>query len=296
MDENNKDSFWEKSNDDFWNRPVVDNTWLENADSDKTDENPYLKKEIDNIEKNPDQKALNNPYQSIDASLYEQNTYHLNGTPYTKNKRQIHIHTIICLSFIGIAILCIIFAVCIYSGTKSKAIAKAKEITFQKTICESRSVIYDANNFVEIQDAVKILSKENFTGFPEGKMLISIPISITSEKYITGTEVMKDLYIGYSLEGYEYFQTLPRESTVYPYVSVLGYRKEEILGNYGLGNGISDEGYLFFFIPEEVENITLYMPKTKSDSGIKMITEILCLNIPVIHMPRGEEEYDETGN
>jgi len=280
MDDNNRDSFWEKSNDDFWNQPVVDDNWLKNSDSNIKDENPYIKKETN---------------QSTGNDLYEQNTYYLNETTYTKNKKQKHVHTIICLCFIAMAVLSIVSAICIYFVTKDKIIAKTKDVTFPKTICESRCFIYDPYNSVEIQDAVKILSKENFTGFPEDQMLISIPISITSEKYVAGAEIMKDLYIGYRLDGHEYFQVLPRESTVYPYVSVLGYRKEEILENYGLGNGINDEGYLFFFVPEEVDNITLYMPKTKSESTIRMITEVLCLDIPIIHIPHGEEEYDETG-
>lgn len=320
MEENKKDSFWDSTDDDFWSKPVITDDWLKNASSTRETKNPYLQeKETTYQQVKPkeekkikeDKSWYDNPYEqptrlngqvitkpktNIGSSTSRvSNTNRVSGIAADKPKQRVHIHTIICLSFIALAVCSIIAAVSVYSIAKNKAIKMTGEISYTETACDSNSFLFDEYNSVEISDAAAIISEENFTGFPAGQCLIAIPMQVLSEQYISGAYVMKDLYIGYELDGRCYYQDLPREDTVYPYVSAYGITREEILDNYGLGNGTDDIGYLFFFVPEEVDGITLYMPKTETKNGIRMITEVLYLEMPVIHPPLGEEADDETG-
>ncbi len=300
MDENKKDSFWESKDDDFWSKSVVTDDWLKNEATERNERNPYLRKDAANVQDNswyhnPNEHASYLNGQPIETKMGNDVSSISNPTT-DKPKKQMHVHMIICLCFITITVLCVISSIIIYMKTKHKAIEMTEEISYKKTACESNYFMYDENNSVEITEAVAIISEENFTGFPTGQNLVCIPIQVLSEKYVSDAYVMKDLYIGYEVEGRYYYQDLPRKDTVYPYVSPFGFTREEILDNYGLGNGWDDIGYLFFFVPSEVNEITLYMPKTETKNGIRLITEVLFMEMPVIHTPLGKEANDETGH
>ena len=281
MSENNNDKFW-KTNDDFWSKPVASDDWL------KSDTNSYEKKE-----------EPVNPYLNRDTHF---NTYEtkqvqqpvnatiLNGQVLEKPKKKIHIHTIICLSFITIAILSIVGAFAKYSLAKKTAIHTVNQVSYTETEVDN-TFSYDSNNEISLAgEAVSYVSEENFTGFPKNMKLIGIYMEVDSTEYIYGANILQDIYLGYVLDNKPYYQKIPRQDVIYPYASSKGFQREEILGSYGLGNGIDDEGYLFFFVPSQIQEVTLYMPKTVKENYIDVIETVYYVSFPITE---GEKEANK---
>lgn len=295
MSENNNDKFWE-TNDDFWSKPVASDDWL------KSDTNSYEKKGEDITNKNEDVDLWEepvNPYLNRDTHF---NTYEtkqvqqpvnatiLNGQILEKPKKKIHIHTIICLSFITIAILSIVGSFVKYSLAKKTAIHTVNQVSYTETEVDN-TFSYDSNNEIFLAgEAVSYVSEENFTGFPKNMKLIGIYIEVDSTEYIYGANILQDIYLGYVLDDKLYYQKIPRQDVIYPYASSKGFQREEILGSYGLGNGIDDEGYLFFFVPSQIQEVTLYMPKTVKENYIDVIETVYYVSFPITE---GEKEANK---
>lgn len=295
MSENNNDKFWE-TNDDFWSKPVASDDWL------KSDTNSYEKKGEDITNKNEDVDLWEepvNPYLNRDTHF---NTYEtkqvqqpvsatiLNGQVLEKPKKKIHIHTIICLSFIAIAILSIVGSFVKYSLAKKTAIHTVNQVSYTETEVDN-TFSYDSNNEIFLAgEAVSYVSEENFTGFPKNMKLIGIYIEVDSTEYIYGANILQDIYLGYVLDDKHYYQKMPRQDVIYPYASSKGFHREEILGSYGLGNGIDDEGYLFFFVPSQIQEVTLYMPKTVKENYIDVIETVYYVSFPITE---GEKEANK---
>lgn len=295
MSENNNDKFWE-TNDDFWSKPVASDDWL------KSDTNSYETKSVATTEK---KESVNlweetvNPYLNRDThfSTYETNQVQqpanatvLNGQVLEKTKRKIHIHTIICLSFIAIAILSIVGAFVKYSLAKKTAIHTVNQVSYTETEVNN-TFSYDSNNEISLAgEAVSYVSEDNFTGFPKNMKLIGIYIEVNSAEYIYGANILQDIYLGYVLDDKPYYQKIPRQDVIYPYASSKGFQREEILGSYGLGNGVDDEGYLFFFVPSQIQEVTLYMPKTVKENYIDVIETVYYVSFPIAE---NEKEADK---
>ena len=280
MTENNKDSFWE-TKDDFWNSPVASDDWLKSDTTYITDT-----KEI----KDKEEKAYENPYMYRETvhnydEMYQQEPIRatvLNGQEVEKPKKKIHVHTIICLSLIVIAVLFVVGSFFKYSMAKKSAVKTSTQVDYTETEV-NYSFSFDDNNALTFAgEAVSYVSEENFTGFPKDMKMIGIYLEVESDEYISGANVLRDIYLGYQSEGRDYYQKLPRQDTIYPYASSKGFQRDEILGNYGLGNGFDEKGYLFFFVPEDVYEVTLYMPKTVNENFIDVIETVFYVSFPVI--------------
>lgn len=289
MDENKKDDFWQSSNDDFWKKPVVSDDWL-NKDS---NDNPYLRNESDGQIRNqkmPQQSTQPEEMQSQPAArqstqpeLTQQRQTVLNGQVLRepKAKKPIHIHTIMCLFYIALAIISVVTAVASYSMAKKKAVEAGKELFYKETEV-SNTFMYDKYNEVTIGKVAEVVcSGENFTGFPEGQMLISVLIEVKSEEYVSGADVLEDVYIGYDVDGHRFYESIPPEDWVYAYVAGNGISKREIMDAYGMGNGTDDSQYAYFFVPAEVEEVTLYMPKTGKKKHVNVIDTIHYITLQV---------------
>ena len=287
MAENNNDKFWE-TNDDFWSKPVASDDWLKSDTNSWLNESPdeHTYEETTGIK----EKESENPYMyretihNWDETLQQKQPVRetvLNGQVLEKPKKKVHVHTIICLIFITIAILSVIGAFVRYSMAKKSAIKTANQVNYTETEVDY-TFTFDENNKVKFaKEAVSYVSEENFTGFPKDMKMIGIYLEVESFQYISGANVLQDIYLGYELDGRDYYQKIPRQDVIYPYASSRGFQREEILGSYGLGNGIDDKGYLFFFVPKQVQEVTLYMPKTVKENYIDVIETVFCVSFPI---------------
>ena len=289
MAEKNNDNFWESNDDDFWSKPVASDDWLK---SDKQSAETVSDSFSHQYEANTAvREEAVNPYLNRDVSSYSYETQQsqqpvretvLNGQVLEKPKKKIHVHTIICLTFITIAIFSIIGAFASYSMAKKSAIKTANQVSYAEKEADHVFFFDEYNEVTFAENAVSYVSEENFTGFPKEQKLIGIYLEVNSSKYITGANVLHDIYLGYEIDGRPYYQEIPRRDVIYPYASSQGFAREEILESYGLGNGIDDEGYLFFFVPMQVEEVTLYMPKTVKENYIDVIETVYYVSFPVI--------------
>lgn len=289
MTENNNDKFWE-SNDDFWNKPVASEDWLKNEkqntwqNRDVGQENPYLNKEAVSYEFQTQQTLQTKQTQQMQQATV------LNGQVIDKPKKKIHVHTIICLIFIILAIVSVAGTLIAHSVLKKSAIRTANQVSYTETEIDS-TFVYDENNQVTFdKEAVSFVSEENFTGFPENQKMIGIYLEVDSNKYVSGANVLHDIYLGYEIDGRFYYQEIPRQDVIYPYALSQGFAREDILEGYGLGNGIDDKGYLFFFVPSEVQEVTLYLPKTVKEHYIDVIETVYYVLFPVVDGSKEAEE------
>ena len=310
MDENKEKDFWNSSNDDFWKKPVITDDWLKgetapkkdseirenstgNKDSDirgegnpYTQDNPYAQKDIQIQNNSYSQETIKdqcvNPYGQTDCTedkntVYEDTVYidtvnedAVKPQLADKKKKRGHVHTIICLFFIGLAILAAVMSGVGASLVKKQAVKKAMQLSFKEEEAEGRFVFNENNEVMLDEEAYTVVSKDNFTGLPEGQKLIAVYAEVYSQDYISDSYALHDSYIGYEWKGKEIYKIPVEKNKVTPYVGSFGFNDRNIFDRYGQGNGYDSYGCFFFFVPEETEEITFYTEYRVTEGKIRV--------------------------
>lgn len=193
------------------------------------------------------------------------------GTQAERPKRKpLHIHTIICLISIFVAALCVVSCMLMIKMRREAALKAALNLSYEEVEVED-SFFYNENNQVYLdKDAYTVVTDSSFQGFPGDAKLIAVHAGVTSEKYIKNGYALKDIYIGFDGEdGDEYRKPLTVRQ-IGAYTKGVGFDNEVILSSYGIGNGMDEEGYYFFYVPASVKEITLYMER-KKDAVVPVI-------------------------
>lgn len=290
MGENKNDDFWKSGNDDFWNKPVADEDWLNeeessffHSDSGQNSNNPYLYQEQQNTQKQTDYSGLSEELYTQTQSTWAEEQHRKEK----KNKKKdggkrVHIHTIICLVFISLAVISAAGAASAIKILKNQAVEYAKKLDYEE-IEVGNSFQYNDNNKAYLEDAAyTIVTEEDFKGFPKGMKLIAVYVEVESDEYVRDGYAFKNCYAGFEEAGNEVYKKPAGESLVYSYILGLGFDKEQILSTYGIGNGLSSTGYFFFLIPAEVDEITLYMEKRDENKKISMLEKVYMKNMTVL--------------
>lgn len=300
MGERKDDDFWKSSSgDDFWNKPVADDGWL------KEEENSFWdtdKKSTDfsGVSKEflQEEKTFENPYLKKNSYVYQdagraqqQKKEDKPAANQKKEKKRVHVHTIICLTAILIAALSAATAVVSVKRTQAKALAVALALSYkEETVADEFS--FNENNRIYLEDeAYTIVTGESFKGFPDGIKLIAVYTEVESDAYIRDSYVMKDMYIGFEENGGKAYKKPARSDMISAYIYGYGFDNDRILSIYGIGNGIDYAGYYFFFVPEEVEEITVYIEKKETIHKIPVINTVYRKNLTVL--PEDEELTEE---
>lgn len=257
MSENKDSDFWNTSNDDFWKKQVVSDDWLKN------DEKGDNKKD----EKDEWNAKAQNPY--LSASPIGEPT----SQP-ARKKRNIHMHTIVCVFFLVLAAGSVAIALLASGFVVEREMKRAKNVAYTTEKIEGRFLLNKNNSILLDEEAYTVASKESFQGFPEGLKLIAVFADIDSDEYVTDSYGMKDFYIGYRQNGKETYKKPSNSDMIRPYILAYGFSEEQILSIYGTGNGYDDAGYYFFFVPSEVEEITLYVEKREKEGKISVLKKI----------------------
>ena len=310
MSDKKSDDFWKSSGtDDFWNKKVVDDNWLKEDESnfwnDREENNKKsdysgLSKELykdtasyeESKKQNPYLSYENpNPYQSVNN---DQPKPKQNPQSQSQKKREpasrVHIHTIICLIAIFIAVLCVVSSMIMIRIRKAKVIEAAMNLSYEEIEVED-SFPFNNNNQVYLEDvAYTVVTDSSFKGFPEDTKLIAVPVQVKSDEYIRGEDALTGIYIGFTGNNGDEYRKPSTAAQIAPYTKGVGFENELILSGYGIGNGVNDNGYYFFLIPSHVEEITLYMER-KTKERIPVIDRIYQKHMKVL--PEDEDQTEQ---
>lgn len=304
MSDDKKDDFWSSSlNDDFWKTDSsADYSGLskEFFEDEKPRQDPYFERETEKQENlqyrtSSEEFRTENPYVNshvhhdsgwvMEQHEREEKTVSLNG-----EKKRIHVRTIICLIAMLTAVLSIVTAVIFTKMAKQRVHASAMDLDYEQKTVSDTFRMYE-NNRVSIDDqAYTIVTKESFRGFPEDLKLIAVYVEVESEKYLKDSYAMRDIYIGFEEDGEEAYKKPARKDLVSPYICGYGFKDDQILSTYGIGNGIDYSGYYFFFVPANADGITLYMEQKKDSDGIPVIDTLYKMEMTVLPEDEGLTE------
>lgn len=288
MADKKTNDFWENNDDDFWNKPVITEDWL-NSGTPKTEnpepQNPYQEQTGNQGE--PVYGIPNQPsYQSTNQSSY-QSAYSYQREQKIKPGRRIKekragekkafpIFAVINLSFLALALIVVSASILGAGEFRDRADYRNRTLDYERVVVEGDSFpVYDNNTVILAWDAQVIFSgdtEKQLLGMPEGEMLIVVPAQVKSEKYVSGQYALRDMFIGCDIEGQRVFRRCVRDETVLATLGVMGFRQEEMLSVYGIGNGSDESVFFFFFVPEGTGEITFYAEERRTEQKISMLT------------------------
>lgn len=264
----NDDDFWnQKSDDDFWNKPVVTDEWLndsmiEEPSEEPHNQNPYITPEQDTQYGIPNQS----PYaetsnQSQRYSVPNQYTYTespvLNGKPMAK---KISGHTIVRLVFATITVL---FLICLFVNIqlyKKHTKQMISTINVSEETVDTSFVKEDGGTIIMPMEAYTIIDADAQPGMPVGEKLIAVymqHISAEDARYSSGQRTRT--YIGYAVRDNEAFKTPLQSDNILPLINHLGFSKNQMLNYYNIASYYDTEGFYFFFVPQDVSQLTFYV-------------------------------------
>lgn len=283
MGDNKNDDFWKSENDDFWNKPVADNDWLNGDESSffngdniqrKDSGNPYQYQEQNQALSQPDYSGLSREMYTQTRSDWAMEQHRKENGAKTSSRKKVHIHTIICLAFIFVAVISAGASAFAIKALRKQAVEIARKLDYEEIEAES-SFQYNSNNKAYVEKtAYTIVTAEDFKGFPRDMKLIAVYVEVESDNYIKDGYAFKDCYVGFKEEGSEIFKKPAKEQLVSSYIIGMGFKREQLLSIYGIGNGFDSKGYYFFFVPEKVDEITLYMEKRTENKKIPVLEKI----------------------
>jgi hypothetical protein len=299
-----KDDFWNSSSDDdFWSKPVSED-WL------KDDDNSQQRKETESRteaeqkteaenrpepERKPEEKLQKetayttepqknqafrkeNPY--IASHVHQEDFYEEKAEP--KQKKRLHVHTIICLCALGFALCSIFFSLFLMKIAKDRAYQKAIDFACEEVEAPDELPFHE-NNIIYLEDtAYTISNSEDFKGFPEDEKVIGIYFQVKSDTYIRNSYALKDVYIGYEEDGNRIYKKPLQSSVVGAYVRGYGFTDKYFLNFYGCGNGSDDSGFFFFIVPADTEEISLYIEDRNEAEDISVIEKVYRRDMQVL--------------
>lgn len=306
MSDNKNDDFWKSSStDDFWNKKVVDDNWLKEDESNfwdshqedegKADYSGLSKEFYKETASYNERKKKQNPYENTETyqnipQTPPQPQIQIQPQPKPQKKKErssrVHIHTIICLIAVLIAVLCVVSSILMVRMRRAEVLKAALKLSYEE-IEVGDSFFFNENNEIFLEDtAYTVVTEDSFKGFPGDVKLIAVHVQVNSDEYIRGGYALSDIYIGFEGENGSEYKKPSSASRIAPYTKGAGFDNELILSGYGIGNGMDDDGYYFFFVPSHVEEITLYMER-KTEGIVPVIDRIYQKHMKVL--PEDEE-------
>lgn len=277
--------FWGKSDDDFWNKPVITGNWLNNKNE-----------QDENAESQSSNADMGNPYMD-NASYQEEPIYGIPNQPaYTYqrnenyeeqrkgqtiaqspgNKKKFPIFLMINLFLISITLIVVCVCILTASTYQNNAKYRNRKLDYESVVVKENSFpMYDNNMVTLAYEACVFFSPDTdkqLLGMPEGEMLIAVPVQVKSEKYKSGQYALEDMYIGCEVGEQMVFRRCIRDEVVLSVLIQMGFKQEEMLSDYGIGNGMDRNGFFFFFVPENTESASFYAEERKTEHRVSILT------------------------
>lgn len=144
------------------------------------------------------------------------------------------------------------------------------------------------NNRVFLEEhAYTVVTGEGIPDFPLGQKLIAVYVEVESDRYVEGGRALANVYAGYETQMGEAYTVPQTKSKSYEYLKEFGFEDKHYLGTYGIGNGMDNEGFYFFFVPENVERITFYMEQREKGEKYGALEKVYYREMTVL--PFSEE-------
>lgn len=253
MADKKADDFWGKSDDDFWSKPVLTEDWLNSGnvkEEEPKPQNPYGETE--------------NPYRSVPKEPVSE-------IP----KKNFPIFAWINLIFLALTLIVVSVSILATGQLQSNADYRNRQLDYERIVTKEDSFpVYDNNIVTLAQDVCIVFGQntdEQLLGIPEGEMLIAVPIQVKSEEYKSGQYALRDIFIGCDLGEQRVFRSYVRDETIFATLAMLGFKRDEMLSSYGMGNGRDENGFFFFFVPEKTREITFYAEERKTEKKLSIL-------------------------
>lgn len=277
----NENSFWEDKQDDFWNRPVLDESWR------KEDRNSYAPKKTMGQEKEPRQAFS---YFGEAEPVRRENTFRDFQAPEEKTGIGKYLHLLVCLVFILGAAASLAGTVFLVGMQKKEAVGEHRESSYEES-AEADQLGYIAcydNGVVFLEDVAYTVYDTGTYPINPSKKLIAIFVEAFSERYEMGHYSMAQCYVGYDTPyGRSYAGTANQDQLI-PYVVAHGYSPEQMLSAYGIANGANETGCYFFYVPQEVTDLTLYCEQREKEKGVTRIQKVYTKSYQVLPAGAGQ--------
>lgn len=281
MADKKADDFWGKSDDDFWSKPVITEDWLNSGNIEKEEpkpQNPYGETE------NPHRSVPKEPVYGIPnqpAYTYRRNeNAKVQGSGKAIDqemgkKKNFPIFAWINLIFLALTMIVVSVSILATGQLQSNADYRNRQLDYERIATKEDSFpVYDNNIVTLAQDACIVFGQntdKQLLGIPEGEMLIAVPIQVKSDEYKSGQYALRDIFIGCDLKEQRVFRSYVRDETIFATLAMLGFKREEMLSSYGMGNGRDENGFLFFFVPEKTREITFYAEERKTEKKLSIL-------------------------
>lgn len=306
MADKKANDFWGKSDDDFWNKPVITGDWLNNKNE-----------QAENKESQSFNADMENPYTDT-ASYQEEPTYGIPNQPaYTYqrnenykeqrkdrtiaqsqgNKKKFPIFLMINLFFLALSIIVVSASILAAGHFQNNADFRNRKLDYERIVMDEDSFpVYDNNMVTLAWDACIVFSQDTdkqLLGIPEGEMLIAVPVQVESKEYKSGQYALRDMFISCDLGEQRGFRRCVRDETILSTLAIIGFKRDEMCPSYGLGNGSDECGFFFFFVPEKTREITFYAEERKTEQKISVLTRRYEKNLKISDLRDSEEWLEE---
>lgn len=178
-------------------------------------------------------------------------------------KRKAPVRIIICVIFLLAAVISVASSFYLMERAWQRTLEEAMVEEYPEEEVGD-SFAFGDNNRVFLEDqAYTVATGEEFENFPLGQKLIAVYVEVESDRYIEGGRALANVYAGYETQMGEAYTVPQMKSKFYKYLEKFGFQDQYYLGNHGIGNGMNEEGFYFFFVPEDAERIIFYMEQRK---------------------------------
>ena len=269
------DTFWNKKEDTFWDsdeRYIRKEEYRQDMKQDMSqnmnqnrNQNPY-----GNTYQNPGQNQNRPQNQNINWNHnYNQNpnyNQNFNQNPldntdeYKKNSRMFGWVVVIC---VVVVIVAVIFSILYMAAAQIVVEKKVKELDYTTQTHMSNESLDINHCEITVSDAY-ILCDSTEVWMPSDKMLIAVYVeAVASEEYVSDAGI-KEPYLKYG-DGYYVYPVT--DSNLQNLLVKMGFKEDDFLSTYGIGDYKTDAGYYFFLVNEDADDLQFIIDERVEDKG-----------------------------
>lgn len=174
-------------------------------------------------------------------------------------EKRVPVRVIICVVFLLAAVISVASSLYLMERAWQRTVEQAMIAEYPEEKVGDSFVWGDNNRVFLEEQAYTVATGEKFADFPLGQKMIAVYVKVESDRYVEGGRALANVYAGYETQMGEVYTVPQTKSKSYEYLKESGFEDKHYLGIYGIGNGLDDEGFYFFFVPENVERIIFYM-------------------------------------
>ncbi len=199
-------------------------------------------------------------WNKTDEAYWDSDERYMRKDEYKKNSRIFVRIAILCAAVMAVAV---VFSVVYVQTTRKMMEQKIKELDYTTQTYQSKELLTINDCDVMVSDAYIIYDSAE-VWMPSHKMLIGIYVEATAgEEYVYDAGI-RDPYLKYGDGYYTYPVTDTRLESL---LMKMGFKEEEFLPRYKIGDYGEDAGYYFFLVDEDAEKFAFVIEERESNKG-----------------------------